>query len=428
VHTYSIYAWNNTHNSEGYNATFEIKAVEVACDKAPFIWSVDANISATFTITYNGNPTNGTLRIDNMSDKGAYNSTWTNCSFTGTSDAGGNTSLEISKTKITNGVVTVHDISADVLHPNVAKQNITFWFKPTESGSVFAKATAQMTVEVPSVTPDPEYIPLGRTTKVYCTATGRGDTLSGVFIRLHGQGFDQNSTTDVDGRVAFSVTPASTGNISIDVGETGRTLPDTVVYVVAWVIDVDVVAEVNEGEEFTVTVTKEGTTDVVVGATVTIKGIGTATTDANGQVTFTAPEVTSDRTYTIKVTAVGYAPDPDTNTITVVNIPKLILVIPDEVQATATFEIAVADDTGGAIVGAVITFNEKTYTTGVNGIAKLTAPKTEGSYPIEASFGNYEKATDIVTVTAAPGIPGFELLSLIAALGVAFILFRRRRR
>ena len=181
-----------------------------------------------------------------------------------------------------------------------------------------------MTVEVPSVTPDPEYIPLGRTTKVYCTATGRGDTLSGVFIRLHGQGFDQNSTTDVDGRVAFSVTPASTGNISIDVGETGRTLPDTVLYVVAWVIDVDVVAEVNEGEEFTVTVTKEGTTDVVVGATVTIKGIGTATTDANGQVTFTAPEVTSDRTYTIKVTAIGYAPDPDTNTITVVNIPKLI--------------------------------------------------------------------------------------------------------
>jgi len=76
----------------------------------------------------------------------------------------------------------------------------------------------------------------------------------------------------------------------------------------------------------------------------------------------------------------------------------------------------------------MISFNDKTYTTGVNGIAKLTAPKTKGSYPIEVTFGNYEKTTDIVTVTAAPGIPGFELLSLIAALGVAFILFRRRRR
>jgi|GEM_PF-1425552 len=427
---YHIYAWNNTHNSEGHNATFEIKAVEVTCDKAPFIWSVDANISATFTITYNGNPANGTLRIDNMSDKGAYNRTWTNCSFTGTSDASGvgNTSLEISKTKITNGVVTVHDISADVLHPNVAKQNITFWFKPTESGSVFAKAKAQMTVEVPSVTPDPEYIPLGRTTKVYCTATGRGETLSDVFIRLHGQGFDQNSTTDVDGRVAFSVTPASTGNISIDVGETGRTLADTVVYVVAWVIDASTDAEVNEGAQFTVTVVKEGTTDVVVGATVTIKGVGTDTTDSNGQVTFTAPDVTSDRTYTIKVTKEGYAPDPDTNTITVINIPRLTIVLPDEVQATTTFEVAVADDTGGAIVGAIITFNEKTYTTGVNGIAKLTAPKTKGDYPIEATFGTYVEATGTVTVTAAPGIPGFELLTLIAALGVAFILFRRRRR
>jgi len=44
-----------------------------------------------------------------------------------------------------------------------------------------------------------------------------------------------------------------------------------------------------------------------------------------------------------------------------------------------------------------------------------------------ATFGTYVEATGIVTVTAAPGIPGFEILSLIAALGVAFILLRRRR-
>ena len=285
-----------------------------------------------------------------------------------------------------------------------------------------------MHVEVPSIAPDPEYIPLGRTTRVYCTATGRGETLQDVFIRLHGRGVDQNSTTDVDGRVAFSVTPSTAGNISIDVGETGKTLADKVIHVVAWVIDVENDAEVNEGNDFTVTVTKEGTTEVVVGATVTIKGIGTATTDANGQYTFTAPAVTSDRTYTIKVTATGYAPDPDTNTITVINIPKLIIVIPDEVKATATFEVAIADDTGGAIVGAIISFNDKTYTTGVGGVAKLTAPKTKGSYPIEVTFGNYEAATGTVTVTKAGGVPGFELLSLIAALGVAFILFRRRRK
>ena len=427
---YTVYAFNNTHDSTDHNATFEVKQVEVTCDMSPFIWSYDDNISATFTVTYEGNPINGTLRIDNISLTTDYNKTYTNTSFDGSDDANtGNDSIEIDEGDLINGVVTINDITADYLPPNRAMENITFWFLPESPyDAAFARAIGRVPVEVPTVTPDPEYIPLGRTTKVYCTATGRGETLSDVFIRLHGQGFDQNGTTDVDGRVAFSVTPASTGNISIDVGETGRTLADTVVYVVAWIIDVDVVAEVDEGEQFTVTVTKEGTTDVVVGATVTIKGVGTDTTDSNGQVTFTAPDVTSDRTYTIKVTATGYAPDPDTNTITVINIPRLTIVLPDEVQATTTFEVAVADDTGGAIVGAIITFNEKTYTTGVNGIAKLTAPKTKGDYPIKATFGTYVEATGTVTVTAAPGIPGFELLTLIAALGVAFILFRRRRR
>ncbi|MBU1067288.1 hypothetical protein KKE60_05845, partial [Patescibacteria group bacterium] len=425
---------NNTHNSEGHNATFAIKAVDVTCDKAPLIWSVDDNISATFTITYNGETVNGTLRIDNMSDVGSYNRTWTDCSFSGTSDDGEDTSLEISKNKIINGAVTVHDITADVLQPNLAEQYITFWFKSTESGSVFAKATAQMTVEVPSITPDPEYIPFGRTTKVYCTATGRGETLPDVYVRLHGQGFDQNSTTDVDGRVAFSITPASTGNISIDVGEPGRTLEDTVIYVVSWTIDASTDSEVNEGEQFTVTVVKEGTTEVVVGATVTINGIGTAVADVNGQATFTAPQVTSDRAYTILVAKEGYAPDPNGLAITVINVPKLILVLPeadkdgDHVVASAKFDIAVADDTGGPIIGAIITFDGKTYTTGVGGIAGLTASSTKGSYPIEVTFGNYIPTSDIVNVGPASGVPGFEILSLIVALGVSFILLRRRRK
>ena len=135
-----------------------------------------------------------------------------------------------------------------------------------------------------------------------------------------------------------------------------------------------------------------------------------------------------DRTYTIKITKEGYAPDPDGVTITVINVPKLIIVIPDSVKATAKFDVAVADDTGGAIVGAIVTFDGTVYTTGMNGVATITAPKTAGDYPIEATFGNYVKATDVVTVKKADGVPGFELLTLIAAIGVAFILLRRRRR
>jgi len=50
--TYTVYVYNNTHDSTDYNATFEVKQVEVTCDMSPFIWSYDDNISATFTVTY----------------------------------------------------------------------------------------------------------------------------------------------------------------------------------------------------------------------------------------------------------------------------------------------------------------------------------------------------------------------------------------
>jgi hypothetical protein len=58
----------------------------------------------------------------------------------------------------------------------------------------------------------------------------------------------------------------------------------------------------------------------------------------------------------------------------------------------------------------------------------LTAPDVdkETEYTITASFEDYQDGT--LTITIKPGgIPGFELITLIAALGVAFILLRRRR-
>lgn len=396
-------------------------------------------------MTYNGEPVDGALLIDNMSDAGSFNKTWTNCSFDGSNDAAGNSSLEVSDDDIINGVVTVNDITACELHPNKAKQYITFWFKPTledTTAGVYAKAKFNdggtlknsMTVEVPGVTPDPQYIPLGRTTKVYCTVTGRGaNEISDMYVRLHGAGFDKNSTSDVDGRVAFSVTPSATGNISIDVGESGRTLDDTVIYVTAWVLDIDVAAQANEGDQFTVTAYKEGTTDVVEGATVTINGIGTETTDPNGQATFTAPPISSDRTYTIVVAKEGYAPDPNAVTITIINIPNLIISVTTEddgkVSGGSTFAVAIAKDTGEAVIGATVTFNGQDYTSGAGGAVTITAPSVteETTYDITATFQDFEAASDTVIVKPGAGTPGFELLTLLAALGVAFILLRRRR-
>ncbi|UCD13731.1 MAG: hypothetical protein JSW60_09275, partial [Thermoplasmatales archaeon] len=102
------------------------------------------------------------------------------------------------------------------------------------------------------------------------------------------------------------------------------------------------------------------------------------TTDASGQATFTASAVTADRDYTILATKVGYAED--TETITIVNVPVLVIVPPSALPtAGSTFEVIIADDSGSAIIGATVTFNEKTYTSGTQGITKLTAPSEEGT-------------------------------------------------
>jgi hypothetical protein len=98
--TYTVYAHNYTATSEGNNGTLLIKPVAVTCDKSPLIWKHDNNISATFTILYEGQSVNGTLRIDNISSADPkYNRTWVNTSFDGSKDKNvgglGNQSMEI---------------------------------------------------------------------------------------------------------------------------------------------------------------------------------------------------------------------------------------------------------------------------------------------------------------------------------------------
>jgi hypothetical protein len=82
---------------------------------------------------------------------------------------------------------------------------------------------------------------------------------------------------------------------------------------------------------------------------------------------------------------------------------------------------------GSPVIGATVTFEGKTYTTGAGGTVTITAPTTEGSYPISATFTGFTAASSTVTVVKSTGVPGFELLTLVAAIGVAFLLLRRRR-
>ncbi|HMA83755.1 MAG TPA: Heimdall-CTERM domain-containing surface protein, partial [Candidatus Thermoplasmatota archaeon] len=84
---------------------------------------------------------------------------------------------------------------------------------------------------------------------------------------------------------------------------------------------------------------------------------------------------------------------------------------------------------GAALAGATVEFNGNTYTSNARGELTLTAPDSAGSYTVTAAYENYEDGTLTINVEEgeADGVPGFELLTLVAALGVAFILLRRRR-
>jgi hypothetical protein len=440
--TFTVYAKNYTCDSTGNNATIVVNQVNVACDKSPLIWQSDDNISATFTCTdHNGDPVNGELLIDNMSlsDDANYNKTWTNTSYDGTTDQGGNQSIIVGEYEgLVNGVVTLYDITAHILPDNVAMENITFWFRPENTdGNLgdWARAFGRVPVQVPNILSSSDYLALGED-DVTLTTIGRNDeSIGGIFVGLNGRGInvaDTNGTTGTDGTIEFSVITTATGKVDIHVGEEGRIITKKLT-VTNRRLDVTVdPLQVNEGEDFTVEVMEEGTTTAVEGAMISIQGIGTGTTDSDGKAIFTAPQVTVGDydMYTIKVTAAGYREEPDTITIKVKNVPALTLALPDKPpEGGKTFDVTVANkDTGFPIIGATVTFNGETYTTKSGGVATLTAPtieEDEATYDITASFGSFQSVT--VTITVKKGTPGFELLTLIIALGVAFILLRRRR-
>jgi len=436
--TYTFYAYNDTHNSDGLglNATLVVGQVDVTCDITPLVWKYDDNISATFTVTYNGEPIVGTLRIDNVSLSNDYNKTWSLTNFTGTADQSGeNTSLTISPSNLPGGVVTIYDLTADHLDQGRAERNITFWFKPNSpNAGAYARCSGRVPVEVPAVSPSPQYIPLGRTSKVTLTTTGRGVALSNIFVGLNGRGISiagTNATTGTGGKVQFSVTPSSTGEMDIHVGEDGRIVPTKVV-VTSWELVIDAPVKVNEGSEFTVTLTEIGgsITADMENVDVELAGVETKKTNADGQVTFTAPAVSSDMAYTLTATKEGYVSD--TASVTIINIPQLTASLkPTTAKRGAKVVVTVSKDDATPAVNALVAVEGSTteYHTDGSGQVTITAPSKDGTYIVTASFGAFQDGTATLTVKGeTPSTPGFELLTLIAALGVAFILLRRRRK
>lgn len=407
--TYHIAAMNNTCDSEGYNATIIVTNYTVTCEPSTLAWKIDNDTNVTFRLTP---ARNGTLTLYNMS------------SVPEAAELNASTQVAIE-----NGVGTLEGVNATTLG------NVTFSFNP--DGGEDECADGLLRVTTATATPNPATVYLGEPTVVTITIThpATGTPLKDVLVSLEAWNatledtvlakIPENQTTDVNGKVYFSITAQASGDIPIYIQNASD--PDNEFVIQAEARKPMIITlgpSVDEGKTFTVEARSYGA--LITDTTVTFTFDGQTWPTTTGVATLTAPTVSTSLTYPITATAEGYTTATGA-VVMVVNIPKLIVAVAGEVKAGQTFTLTIADDTGSPVIGATITFDGKTYTTGAGGVVTITAPSTEGTYPVTATFPGYQTLSDTVTVAKGGGIPGFELLTLIAAIGVAFLLLRRRR-
>ena len=406
---YTLYAYNATHDSTGQNATFEVKAVDVSCDLGVFIWNVDDNISATFTVLYNGNNVDGTLKVLNMTDEGNYYSVWVK---------NGEAQFDII-----NGTTTI-TVSADYLPNDKFLENLTFEFSSNSQGSKFAKATGFVPVKVADVSVSPKALPFNLVSNLEITITGRSVGLSNVLVGIDVPGIPitLETSTDTNGKAIFAFKAPTTGKIIIMIE---NRVSDKTVLVTSWSLYIDAPIQVKEGETFTIQI-RNGSANgnEIIDALVVFAGNTEIAT-----YTFIAPIVSSDIEYTMKATLEGYVPA--SVNILVTNVPVLFVIV-ENINITigsndGTFVVTIANDEGVAIIGATIIFNGREYTSSAGGIATLNTPGEEGNYEIIAYKDGFESSSPITVTAIKQQTPGFEVIVFIAAICVAFILLKKRR-
>lgn len=309
------------------------------------------------------------------------------------------------------------------------------------------RTLGKFNIDYPTFTLVPETIYVGRANVVEVTAKDyNGNPLPGVNLTFMRDGEKTDLTptpvkTDANGKATFSLNPSTSGNMNVtiikkviwdggilqwDEMEEDKVVTDTVL-TIAHIRSMSIAVSkspIYQGETLTVTVTSDGA--ALAGVAVEFAGT-TTQTGANGQATFTVPDPgVESAVYTITAEKEGY--NPAERSITVIKIYAIQIIPPDEAPAAGEkFSVSIIAR-GQPLAGATVEFDGVTRTSGGDGKATFTAPTEEGTYTISASFEGYTPATITITIDEAEGVPGFELLALIAALGVAFILFKRRKR
>jgi hypothetical protein len=185
-------------------------------------------------------------------------------------------------------------------------------------------------------------------------------------------------------------------------------------------------------ESETITYILSITTNPIL-CTVTVNG-ETKSSGAEGLAIFTL----SPGTYTIQVSKVGYNTRTETIDVTADTYFPITLT-----QSGITYALTItaisANDYTTPIPNAIVTIGTESKTTDTSGVAEFEL--NPGTYNIEITkpgFEDYTTSTSIVNIdksisafmipSGVPAVPGFELIGVIVAIGVAFILLRRKHK
>jgi len=322
---------------------------------------------------------------------------------------------------------------------------IKTWINGTFDDNVWDEGNltcGNFTVDWPVFDLNPDTIYIGQANLVTVTALDyMGDPIEHMNLTIwtggSSFGVPDPVETNADGIVEFSISPEASGKANV-------TMVRDITYddgILTWELDDAIVTDtyvtitsmkglrisvskspIMEGETLTVTVTSMD--DPIADADVEF-GETTVKTDDAGIATFTVPDPLVDSAvYSVMAEKTGYISAE--RSITVIKMWEIKVTGPTgELTTGSPFTVTIIAK-GSPLAGAECTFDGTTKTSDGDGKVTFTLPSAEGTFTVSASYDGYETGTYEVTVKAG-GIPGFELITLIAAIGVAFILLRRRR-
>ncbi len=398
---YRFYSHNKTHDSKENNATLVIYPYTVDCSPGVFAWLIDDNINATFNISPAGD---GDLKIYNMSSE--YETAIDN---------------DYIQIEIVNGTGTVEGINASHLGL------IEFDYQPW--GGDYKKADGSVRVTTATATPSPSKIYVSEPEVISITIThpATGNVIPNIEVGLKSsvlQSVPESVTTNAQGKVEFGITSGASGDIIILIeGNYDEDNKFVIKSIAKKSMTIQSPLTVNEKETFTVEF-KSDSQLIIDMIKVHFDG---ETHNVNvGSIQLTAPSVSIDLDYHITASSDDYGEKEFT--IRVLNKPELMIicnVLP--VIANEEFSVIICDDTGRGIIGALVTFYGKEYTSSVNGELTLIAPEQAGNYTMDASFENFCNTNKVIEVQAA-STPGFEIVIFIASVGIALLLLRKKQK